>query len=283
MSIVQHLTTNSLPYSIRKYHISDGSKIKQNAILCLLSSCFIIICVIMFVMKNNNDKIHILSLNEYHSNITATKFYDKYSSRITIDSSNNEYIEPITNFYDVRYYGIISIAGQEFNVIFDTGSSNLWVPSVNCISCNVLHKFNPAKSKTFTTIPNKQFYVKYGGGLTTLGTVAQDMISIASLSALAQFGLVNQTPQQAFQPNDGILGMAYRSISDDNIQPLLQTLGIYQFAFDLKNNKLILGNNFYNYNTSYGHYNNIFWADLLSETFFEISLHSISVNGHKCN
>eukprot|EP01084_Bolivina_argentea_P298103 513662_1 len=77
--------------------------------------------------------------------------------------------------------------------------------------------------------------------------------------------------------------MAYRSISDDNIQPLLQTLGIYQFAFDLKNNKLILGNNFYNYNTSYGHYNNIFWADLLSETFFEISLHSISVNGHKCN
>lgn len=78
---------------------------------------------------------------------------------------------PQTNAGDFEYYGPISIGtpAQNFTVVFDTGSSNLWVPSVNCTdfktspACANHRRYDHSKSSTYE--PDGQgMFLPYGSG-----------------------------------------------------------------------------------------------------------------------
>lgn len=74
---------------------------------------------------------------------------------------------PLFNQYDAMYYGEISFGTPEqlFNVVFDTGSSDVWVMSDGCrsASCDNHRKFNSSRSCTFKETPDN-FTITYGKG-----------------------------------------------------------------------------------------------------------------------
>lgn len=77
----------------------------------------------------------------------------------------------IKDYSNAQYYGSIEIGSppQKFTVIFDTGSSNLWVPKVNCKNCGYWFinggksKYDDAKSTSYE-VDGSDFHIQYGSG-----------------------------------------------------------------------------------------------------------------------
>ncbi|XP_046685373.1 aspartic proteinase A3-like [Homalodisca vitripennis] len=113
---------------------------------------------------------------------------------------------------------------QRLTVLYDTGSSDLWVPSSQMCKteekyCHHHKTYNDMKSKTYKK-DGKPFHILHGPGSVS-GFVSDDDIRVGRLKVTQQvFGeatsIDNYTSSLKF---DGILGMAYPALSSIGTDP----------------------------------------------------------------
>lgn len=131
----------------------------------------------------------------------------------------------IKDYQNSQYYGVVEIGSppQEFRVIFDTGSSNLWVPKVGCSHCGIpviapKKKYDEKKSSTYE-VDGAPFDITYGSG-EVKGEFAVDGVDMGGIEVKKQrLGMIEDAGGLGMAYTlgkfDGILGLGFTSISID--------------------------------------------------------------------
>jgi hypothetical protein len=105
-------------------------------------------------------------------------------------------------------------------VVYDTGSSNYWVPDKNCTldtkispACATDNKFDSSKSSTYQR-DGRDYFLPYGSGVAA-GFLGRDDVQVGSVSlSNYTFGQTTVLPGDDFDPPfNGIAGLAYPIIA----------------------------------------------------------------------
>jgi len=195
----------------------------------------------------------------------------------------------INDFQNAQYYGQVSVGTppQNFNVIFDTGSANLWVPNKKVGLIGLLkHKYDSSKSSTYVK-NGTEFKIQYGSGPVS-GIWSGDKVTIGDLPIKEQaFAEVENAKGLGLAYGigkfDGILGLGWGRISVDGVETPFHnivdqdSLADKVFAFYLGNSApgtLVLGG------TDQSHYTGDFtYVPLKAEDYWRIALDDLKING----
>ncbi|KAH8986114.1 acid protease [Lactarius akahatsu] len=189
---------------------------------------------------------------------------------------------------DELWYGSITVGTPPvtYTVDFDTGSSDLFLPGFDCDStCSGHTLYHPSKSSTSSDV-GKTFKLRYTDGSAVSGEQYTDTVTVAGYKASQQRLGAATTYFSGFQsdrfPADGILGMAYESISNYKASPVFQSLvsqgqvsvPVFSFYLSESGSELFIGG------TNKDHYTGAFtYMPVTTHGYWQGSFDGISVNG----
>ncbi len=257
----------------------------------------------MFSEMGDKVEDYMKSLNTsfFGLDVTAseiTQHFKKYMAmkkRFTklVNGDDNTHEEIIEDVMNTQYFGEIGIGSpaQPFKVVFDTGSSNLWVPSHSCwsIPCWLHSTYKSSKSTSYKK-DGQKLEIKYGSGAIS-GYFSNDQVSLGGVVAQdVTFGEATHLSGVSFiaAKFDGILGMGFRSISVGKVPTVLEKLfeekQISEAAFSFylqkeagtKSGRLVLGGIKSDYYVA-----PLKFYPLVSETYWVIAMDSFMVGSQE--
>lgn len=210
---------------------------------------------------------------------------------------------PFKNFDNEMFVGTIGVGTPyqgPFYVVFDTGSSNLWVPQRGCSAGGCQGKDVYDSSRSSTYVSNGQtFSIQYGTGSCS-GTLVQDTVCVTGPQCVINsplsvpnvtFGQANQMADFFAQtPIDGILGLGFQSLAEDGVVPVFNVMvqeGIvktpqFQIFLDsrpfTKNAAIVFGGYEANFFTG-----PLRWVPLTSENYYVIQINGVTVGSQNMN
>jgi hypothetical protein len=207
--------------------------------------------------KNNPD----LTLVSKAVSLRGAQQQPSFEEQLAVAQGKSESVQ-IKDYSNAQYYGIVEMGTppQSFTVVFDTGSSNLWVPQINCKNCGYWfidggkHKFDHSKSSTYR-VDGSDFHIQYGSGDVRGSfsvddiTLAQDIVihgqKFAEVSDAGGLGV-----GYVMGKFDGILGLGFEGLSlggaktvfKNAIDQKMVKQGVFAFALgDNKDGELTFG------------------------------------------
>lgn len=220
------------------------------------------------------------------SNFDSTSYSGAGTTTVALD-----------DLLDEQYYGPIALGTplQDFTVVFDTGSSNLWVPSSTCnatnLACQTHNQYNSSQSSTY--VPNgESFSLNYAKGSLT-GFLSTDTLTIGDFEVVSQtFGEAQVEPGFAFVVTkaDGICGLAFQSIAIDDVVPPFYNMmdqGLVAqdiFSFWLSDVSYVFANGkggelMFGGTDPTRYTGDLLWVPLTAETYWEIAMDDFLLDG----
>lgn len=191
----------------------------------------------------------------------------------------------LRDFMNAAYQSPLTIGGQEFEMIFDTGSSNTWVPSVKCgKDCESKTVYDSTKSAAYEE-DGAAFHIAYGSGPVSgfwskdsaqVGSMKVEGLEFAEVTDVKGLGMMYKASKF-----DGICGMGFPTISVDKKVPLFEQLvrknALEQHVFtfllgqeDGQDGELTFGTI-----DKTRYHGEIHWAPVLSKAYWTIGMQSV--------
>ncbi|CAM4878847.1 unnamed protein product [Rotaria socialis] len=206
--------------------------------LKVTSTLLVLLIIVHLCEKSAGNDIFRISIHRAHrpssnrtNSIVPTKIMANSQKSLSTDTkislAASSVNENLTNELDIYFIGTISIGTppQNFLIDFDTGSSDLWVPSSQCqSSCNGFNKYNSAESTTYVA-NGGNFSIGYGDGSSASGFLSVDVVTINGMAVKNQtFAECTYLVGMTGDINDGILGLAFPSLTSDGEKPFFYNM-----------------------------------------------------------